>query len=114
MTPGRFDVVPQLLRMEISYIARDSFLCHQELLKVFSRTSFGEDYNDIVIIKKIVQQIYNAGYAFPQAPKKPKITITHNDGKVVIYWDGERPENPEDFVTTQIYRATDATSIPVL
>ena len=48
-------------------------------------------------------------------PTNLKLHITHNDGKVVIYWDGEETENSRDFVTKQqdfegykIYRATDA------
>ena len=76
---------------------------------------FGEDLNDIIGNKQIVQQIYNQGYKFPQPPRKPKITITQEDGKVVIYWDGEKTENTIDFITKKkdfqgykIYRATDA------
>ena len=116
MTPGRFDVVPPT-PMDGDFIYSSGFF------PLFPKTPerfsvallFGEDFNDIVKNKKIVQQIYNAGYAFPQAPKKPKINITHNDGKVVIYWDGAETENSRDFVTKQkdfegykIYRATDA------
>lgn len=116
MTPGRFDVVPATPQ-------DGDFIYSSGFFPLFPKTSerfsvsllFGEDYADIVKNKKIVQQIYNAGYAFPQAPKKPKINITHNDGKVVIYWDGEETENSRDFVTKQqdfegykIYRATDA------
>jgi hypothetical protein len=116
MTPGRFDVIPPTPR-------DGDFIYSSGFFPLFPKTPerfsvallFGEDFNDIVKNKKIVQQIYNAGYAFPQAPKKPKINITHNDGKVVIYWDGEETENSRDFVTKQqdfegykIYRATDA------
>jgi hypothetical protein len=116
MTPGRFDVVPPTPQ-------DGDFLYSSGYFPLFPKTPerfsvsllFGEDYNDIVKNKKIVQQIYNAGYAFPQAPIKPKITITQDDGRVVIYWDGELTENSRDFVTKQkdfegykIYRATDA------
>jgi len=116
MTPGRFDVVP-------STPQDGDFIYSSGFFPLFPKTSerfsvallFGEDLNDIVKNKNIVQKIYNAGYAFPQAPKKPKITITQDDGKVVIYWDGEESENSRDFVTKQkdfegykIYRATDA------
>ena len=116
MTPGRFDVVPP-------EPADGDFIYSSGFFPLFPKTPerfsvsllFGEDYDDIVKNKKIVQQIYNAGYAFPQAPKKPIITITQNDGKVVIYWDGDETERSRDFVTKQqdfegykIYRATDA------
>ena len=76
---------------------------------------FGEDLNDIVGNKEIVQQIYNAGYKFPQPPRKPKITLAQEDGNVVIYWNGDKTENDRDFITKKkdfegykIYRATDA------
>jgi hypothetical protein len=116
MTPGRFDVVPPTPQ-------DGDFIYSSGFFPLFPKTPerfsvallFGEDLNDIVNNKGIVQQIYNAGYAFPQAPKKPKINITQDDGKVVIYWDGEESENSRDFVTKQkdfegykIYRATDA------
>ncbi|MDP3684290.1 MAG: hypothetical protein Q8S01_10195, partial [Ignavibacteria bacterium] len=76
---------------------------------------FGVDYNDITRSKTIVQQIYNAGYKFPQPPKKPKITVAQEDGNVLIYWDGEPVETSKDFISKKrdfqgykIYRATDA------
>ncbi len=75
---------------------------------------FGEDRRDIFSNKSIVQQIYNAGYKFPQPPKKPTVTLAQEDGNVVIYWDGEESENSRDFITKdydfqgyKIYRATD-------
>ncbi len=116
MTPGRFDVVPPTPQDGDFIYSSGFFPLFPKTAERFSVSLlFGEDLDDIVKNKKIVQQIYNAGYAFPQAPKKPVITITHNDGKVVIYWDGEETENSRDFVTKQqdfegykIYRATDA------
>ena len=116
MTPGRFDVVPPTPQDGDFIYSSGFFPLFPKTPERFSVSLlFGENYNDIVKNKNIVQQIYNAGYAFPQAPKKPKINITHNDGKVVIYWDGEETENSRDFVTKQqdfegykIYRATDA------
>jgi hypothetical protein len=116
MTPGRFDVVPPTPQDGDFIYSSGFFPLFPKIPERFSVSLlFGEDYDDIVKNKKIVQQIYNAGYAFPQAPKKPVITITQNDGKVVIYWDGEDTEKSRDFVTKQqdfegykIYRATDA------
>ena len=116
MTPGRFDVVPPTPQDGDFIYSSGFFPLFPKTPERFSVSLlFGEDFDDIVKNKKIVQQIYNAGYAFPQAPKKPKITITHDDGNVVIYWDGEETENSRDFVTKlkdfegyKIYRATDA------
>ena len=116
MTPGRFDVVPPTPQDGDFIYSSGYFPLFPQIPERFSVSLlFGEDFDDIFKNKKIVQQIYNAGYAFPQAPLKPKINLTQNDGNVVIYWDGEDTENSRDFVTKQqdfegykIYRSTDA------
>lgn len=116
MTPGRFDVVPPTPQ-DGDFIYSSGFFPLLPKTKERFSTAFlfGVDYNDVLGNKKTVQQIYNSGYKFPQAPIKPKITITQDDGKVVIYWDGEETENSRDFTTKlkdfegyKIYRATDA------
>ena len=121
MTPGRFDIIPPIPQ-DGDFIYSSGFF---PLVPSFGNVDvkerfsvallFGEDYNDIVGNKRIVQQIYNQGYKFPQPPRKPKITLTQEDGKVVVYWDGEKTENTVDFITKKkdfqgykIYRATDA------
>jgi hypothetical protein len=121
MTPGRFDVVsPQPQDGDFIYASGFFPLVpsngNVDVKERFSvALLFGEDYNDIVGNKQVVQQIYNQGYKFPQPPRKPKITLTQEDGNVVIYWDGEKTENTVDFITKKkdfqgykIYRATDA------
>lgn len=121
MTPGRFDVIPPIPQDGDFIYASGYFPLvpgngNPDVKERFSvALLFGEDLNDIVGNKDIVQQIYNAGYKFPQPPLKPKITITQDDGKVVIYWDGFKTENDKDFITKtkdfqgyKIYRATDA------
>ncbi|HSL89528.1 MAG TPA: hypothetical protein VK870_09515 [Ignavibacteriaceae bacterium] len=121
MTPGRFDVIPPVPQDGDFIYASGYFPLvpgngNPDIKERFSvALLFGEDLNDIVGNKQIVQQIYNSGYKFPQPPKKPKITLTHEDGNVVIYWDGEKTEKDRDFITKKedfqgykIYRATDA------
>ena len=116
MTPGRFDVVPATPQ-DGDFIYSSGFfpLLPQNKERFSTAMLFGVDQDDIIGNKKIVQQIYNSGYKFPQPPIKPKITITQDDGKVVIYWDGEETENSRDFTTKlhdfegyKIYRSTDA------
>lgn len=121
MTPGRFDIIPPIPQ-DGDFIYASGFFPlvpgngNVDVKERFSvALLFGEDLNDIVGNKQIVQQIYNSGYKFPQPPRKPKITITHEDGKAVIYWDGEKTESTVDFITKKkdfqgykIYRATDA------
>lgn len=121
MTPGRFDVISPTPQDGDFIYASGYFPLvpgngNVDIKERFSvALLFGEDLNDIVGNKQIVQQIYNSGYKFPQPPKKPTITLTQEDGKVVIYWDGEKTENDRDFITKKkdfqgykIYRATDA------
>jgi hypothetical protein len=121
MTPGRFDIIPPQPQDGDFIYASGYFPLipsnnNPDVKERFSvALLFGEDLPDIVGNKQIVQQIYNSGYKFPQPPRKPQITITHDDGKVVIYWDGTETENDRDFITKEkdfqgykIYRSTDA------
>ena len=121
MTPGKFDVIPPVPQ-DGDFIYSSGFFPlvpsngNPDVKERFSvALLFGEDLPDIVGNKQIVQQIYNSGYKFPQPPRKPSITLTHEDGKVVIYWDGTETENDRDFISKKkdfqgykIYRATDA------
>lgn len=120
MTPGRFDVIPPQPQDGDFIYASGYFPLmpangDAERKERFSVSLlFGEDYNDIVSNKQIVQQIYNAGYKFPQPPLKPTVTATQEDGKVVLYWDGKPSESSVDFITKKkdfqgykIYRATE-------
>lgn len=123
MTPGRFDVVPARPQ-DGDFIYSSGYFplpSANETLGIsgVERFSvallFGEDQQDIFSNKEVVQQIYNAGYKFPQPPPKPKVTLAQEDGNVVVYWDGSLSENVRDFITKEndfqgykIYRATDA------
>ena len=116
MTPGRFDIIP-------SQPQDGDFIYASGYFPLFSKTTerfsvsllFGENGDDINNNKEIVQKIYNSGYVFPQAPRKPELTLAQEDGNVVLYWDGSASENSRDFVSKQqdfqgykIYRSTDA------
>lgn len=116
MTPGRFDVIPPIPQDGDFIYASGFFPLLAKKVERFSEALlFGEDLKDIQGNQQIVQQIYNSGYKFPQPPRKPKITITQEDGKVVIYWDNGPTERSKDFITKKldfqgykIYRTTDA------
>jgi hypothetical protein len=116
MRPGRFDIIPPIPQDGDFMYGSGYFPLLPKQTERFSvALVFGETYDDILRNKKIVQQIYNAGYKFPQPPHKPKITLTEQNGKAVIYWDGALTENSRDFITKKkdfqgykIYRATDA------
>ncbi|HZY11038.1 MAG TPA: hypothetical protein VFF29_07780 [Bacteroidota bacterium] len=116
MTPGRFDIIPPVPQDGDFIYASGYFPLRPSQIERFSvALLFGENYEDILRNKTVVQQIYNAGYKFPQPPRKPKVRLTERDGNVVIYWDGDLTENSKDFITKRkdfqgykIYRATDA------
>ncbi len=116
MTPGRFDIIPPEPQDGDFIYSSGYFPLFPKATERFSVSLlFGEDEKDINNNKKIVQKIYNSGYVFPQAPRKPKLTITQEDGNVLLYWEGEISENSRDFVSKEkdfegykIYRSTDA------
>lgn len=66
-------------------------------------------------LKRIVQVIYEKDYRFAQPPKKPTLTATPGDGKVVLTWDNiadTKTRDPfvgniNDFEGYKLYRATD-------
>ncbi|RKY93918.1 MAG: hypothetical protein DRQ01_03615, partial [Ignavibacteriae bacterium] len=79
MTPGRFDVVPPTPQDGDFIYSSGFFPLFPATPERFSVSLlWGEDFDDIVNNKRIVQDIYNAGYKFPQAPIKPQINLTQN------------------------------------
>jgi len=116
MTPGRFDEIPRQPQDGDFIYASGYFPLIAGAIERFSvALLFGEDLKDIQSNQIITRQIYNSGYKFPQPPRKPKITITQDDGNVVIYWDPVPTETTRDFITKKrdfqgykIYRSTDA------
>ena len=75
---------------------------------------FGDDYDDLVLTKKTIQQIYNADYRFAQPPDKPRLkAVIPGNGRVVLIWDdrAEKSFDPFlqefDFEGYRIYRSTE-------
>lgn len=74
---------------------------------------FGDDYEGVVRNKKIVQQIYDANYSFPQEPDMPALTAVPGDGFVTLYWDKKAEDSydyylqEKDFQGYKIYKSTD-------
>jgi hypothetical protein len=75
---------------------------------------FGDNYKDLELTKKTIQQIYNADYRFAQPPLKPKLkAVIPGDERVILVWD-TRAENSFDpflqefdFEGYRIYRSTE-------
>ncbi|MBN2571163.1 MAG: hypothetical protein JXA68_03475 [Ignavibacteriales bacterium] len=116
MLPGRFDLVdPTPMDGDFIYGSGYFPLLPNTIERFSTSLLFGEDKKDVTNNKKVVQQIYNSNYKFPQAPRKPTLFLTQEDGKVKLYWDGSQSENSRDFITKtndfqgyKIYRSTDA------
>ncbi len=74
---------------------------------------FGNDLNDIVRNKKVVQEIYDNNYRFASPPIKPKVKAVAGNGKVTLYWDSKAEQSYDsflkeyDFEGYRIYRSTD-------
>ena len=75
---------------------------------------FGEDLNDILRNKRIVQKIYNNNYNFARPPDKPHVWAVAGDKKVTLYWDDRAEKSydpfsnpPHDFEGYKIYKSTD-------
>ncbi len=75
---------------------------------------FGEDYDDLVLTKKTIQQIYNADYRFAQPPYKPRLKAAiPGDERVVLIWDDRAEDSFDpflqefDFEGYRVYRSTE-------
>lgn len=72
----------------------------------------GEDNEDIVRNKSIMQRIYNANYRFLTPPVQPTLISNVGDKKVQLYWDtaAEKSKDPffgNDFEGYRVYKSTD-------
>jgi len=73
---------------------------------------YGDDEQDILRNKDVVQKIYNSNYNFAIAPNKPKLSAVAGDRKVTLYWDDgaeysfDRFLRDHDFEGYKIYKST--------
>ncbi len=72
----------------------------------------GQDRDDVVRNKSIMQKIYNANYRFLTPPLQPTLIAQGSDHKVQLYWDdaAEKSKDPffgEDFEGYRVYKSTD-------
>ncbi len=74
---------------------------------------FGNDLDDILRNKDVVQKIYDNNYNFARPPLKPAVKAVAGDGKVTLYWDSESEKSFDsflkeyDFEGYRIYKSTD-------
>ncbi len=111
--PGYFDGV--MVNVDADYIFSCGYfpLLSQQSEFFSVAMVYGEDEEDILRNKTIVQKIYNSNYNFAVAPEKPVLQATSGDGKVTLFWDDKAEESFDRFLKTydfegyKIYRATD-------
>lgn len=75
---------------------------------------FGNNSTDILRNKRTMQVIYDADYNFSKPPRKPIVSATSGDGKIILHWnnDAEFSKDPLyglDFECYYIYKSTDPT-----
>ena len=74
---------------------------------------FGNNLQDIVRNKEVVQDIYDNNYSFARPPQKPIVKSVAGNGKVTLFWDAESERSYDsflkeyDFEGYRIYRSTD-------
>jgi hypothetical protein len=75
---------------------------------------FANDQDGIIRNKRTIQVIYDANYNFAKPPRKPNVSASADDGRIVLDWDdgAERSKDPvygADFEAYYIYKSTDPT-----
>jgi len=58
----------------------------------------GEDFDDLVRNKDIVQRIFNANYRFARPPDKPTVKAIAGDGFVTLAWDNRAEFSRDPFL----------------
>jgi len=75
---------------------------------------FGNNKDDILRNKRTMQVIYDADYNFSKPPRRPIVSATSADGKIILNWNAaaEKSKDPIyglDFECYYIYKSTDPT-----
>ena len=111
---GVFDTSETLTNLGIIFASGPFPLKRLQSQRFSMALLFGEDLQDLVRNKDVVQKIYNANYNFARPPMKPRVKAVPGDGKVTLYWDrrAEFSKDPfldyrEDFEGYVIYRSTE-------
>jgi len=58
----------------------------------------GENFDDLVRNKEIVQRIFNANYRFAKPPAKPIVKASAGDGYVTLSWDRRAEDSRDPFL----------------
>lgn len=112
--PGRFDEVPEEPGDYVFVYGSGPIRLLAGETKRFSvALILGENFDDLTLNARTVQQIYESGYRFARPPEKPIVRAVPGDGKVTLYWDAGAEDSVDpltgekDFEGYVIYRSTD-------
>ena len=117
----RFDPIQNFDNIGILYSSGPFPLAAHRTERFSIAQLMGEDFDDLIRNKDIVQRIFNANYLFARPPDKPTVKAVAGDGYVTLTWDnkaefsrdpflGLDPDSlgfKKDFEGYAIYRSTD-------
>ena len=121
MTDGVLDPSEQFTNIGVLYSSGPFPLAANRIERFSLALLMGQDFDDLVRNKDIVQRIFNANYRFARPPDKPTVRAVAGDGFVTLTWDdkaefsrdpflGIDPDSigfKKDFEGYVIYRSTD-------
>jgi len=121
LAPHNFDPVQNTDNIGILYSSGPFPLAAKRSERFSIALLMGENFDDLVRNKDIVQRIFNANYRFAKPPDKPTVKAVSGDGFVTLTWDnkaefsrdaflGIDPDSmgfKKDFEGYVIYKSTD-------
>lgn len=108
LTPGKYEV-PSNIRNNIAIKGEDGDFIYGsgyfpllpgQTERFSLALAFGEDFPDVLRIKRVVQIIYNANYTFPLPPDAPTLAADVDLNSVHLYW-GPESEASVDHITKE-------------
>lgn len=121
LNPGFFEV-PNIFINNVAIRGEDGDLLYgsgyfplqaKKIQRFSMALLYGADFDDLILNKRTVQEIFNNNYTFAKPPELPTVSAVPGNRKVTLIWDrlSEKSIDPtfriRDFEGYKIYRATD-------
>ena len=94
----KFDPVQNFDNIGILYSSGPFPLAAKRTERFSLAQLMGENFDDLVRNKEIVQRIFNANYRFARPPDKPTVTAVAGDGFVRLSWDNRAEFSRDPFL----------------
>ncbi len=98
MTDGVLDSLQFFSNIGVLYAAGTFPLAASRTERFSIALLMGEDKDDLLRNKDIVQRIFNANYRFARPPDKPTVKATAGDGFVTLTWDNKAEFSRDPFL----------------